>query len=766
MKKIISVTVIASALVLSPVSVRASSIKISETYSTKIVSIDDDGDSSTPKISEGQFSATSTLNVSVPLTGVDISTFNEGTSIDFQFGGTSIFGDDGAQVLSNDPHYTVGKRSVTFVKHREPDNFSSPIVFRLTASWTPSTLTMVATSAGGLDIFDAVGKFSPLEEEPSPRHLKNEPVEASIVVGDMAVATRLIYVNGTTSTKIKVVGGSDPDVDPGTEITLNSGQITGQADYTAPTLVILSPAANKRYSNDNTAITITGKAADTAAIASFSTRWNDSGFSEPTPFEEGSNNWSTEQTLIPGTNTIWAFSTDASGNNSRTNSRSFFYVVPSTLTLATNGSGSITGQRNGASLNIGQGYRIAAKPTKGSGQIFCFWNYASDNLATNLYDANLNFLMGPNLTLTANFAANPFPAAKGIYSGLFFDIENGVATNSAGFLTLTLTASGSFTGKILLGKDTYPISQLFHFDLDHMAVSFINVKRPGKPPLVCRLQLDLSTSQLTGSILQFDHYDPDLAVDVFVVSQLSAQLCNYQSNNPAPGLFNLATPVIGEDPSTAPGGSAFGSAVVDRRGNVKLILNLPDAVPTLTFGSCLAADGTFPFFSSFGGKGVVLGWLTFDSSGDLTMVSGQNINWIKSPSRTPYYPDGFGVSFSASGARYIAPTAGINVVDWTEGTVAFGNGNLDSPIFDDVTFANNVFTPAISENKITLKFLPATGLVSGSFVPVPGKKPVLFQGALVPGTGNSFGFFKGTNQTGSMFLGTAAVVDASHAASP
>src|SRR5437879_4084862 len=104
MKKIISVTVMASALVLSQVSIRASSIKISETYSTKIIFVDDDGDTSTPKVPVGQLGATATLNVSVPLTGVDISTFNEGTSIDFQFGGTSIFGDQGAQVLSNDLH--------------------------------------------------------------------------------------------------------------------------------------------------------------------------------------------------------------------------------------------------------------------------------------------------------------------------------------------------------------------------------------------------------------------------------------------------------------------------------------------------------------------------------------------------------------------------------------------------------------------------------------------------------------------------------------
>src|SRR4051812_16162034 len=119
-----------------------------------------------------------------------------------------------------------------------------------------------------------------------------------------------------------------------------------------PTISIVSPSAGQRVSN--AVFHVTGHAADNNALDSVYYSLN--GGSDT--LANGTSEWSADVLLTPGTNVVAAYALDTSGNYSPTRRTSFFYVVPSTLTLITNGLGGITHGFKGNLLEIGRTYSV------------------------------------------------------------------------------------------------------------------------------------------------------------------------------------------------------------------------------------------------------------------------------------------------------------------------------------------------------------------------------------------------------------------------
>jgi uncharacterized repeat protein (TIGR03803 family) len=168
------------------------------------------------------------------------------------------------------------------------------------------------------------------------------------------------------------------------------------------------------------------------------------------------------QAILPGTNTLSVQSEDVWGGLSRIVSRTFFYKVPSLLTLtnAGNGTGTFTSTASvpgdvlpadGAMLNVGESYRIIAKADRFS----LFRNWSSGGGGNSSAPA-LTFIMQSNLVLTATFVETPpvvtisspasnvrtaAPAFNGTASG-HFPIANVICSlaNTNGFATLTAGA--------------------------------------------------------------------------------------------------------------------------------------------------------------------------------------------------------------------------------------------------------------------------------------------------------------------------------------
>ncbi len=164
-------------------------------------------------------------------------------------------------------------------------------------------------------------------------------------------------------------------------------------DAAAPTLAIVSPKAGSNASN--AAFTVTGTAKDNVGVVSVAYQLNGGSWVSATATNSWTN-WNADVTLTPGTNTIKAYASDAAGNNSVTQSVSFFYAVPALLIVNTNGHGTVSPNENGALLDIGRSYTMKASAASG----FKFTGWAGSQTTTN---PTLTFLMASNLTFTANF---------------------------------------------------------------------------------------------------------------------------------------------------------------------------------------------------------------------------------------------------------------------------------------------------------------------------------------------------------------------------
>ena len=176
-------------------------------------------------------------------------------------------------------------------------------------------------------------------------------------------------------------------------------------DGIKPTNHITLPTAGLTVSNAS--YTVAGTASDNVFLAGVRYQLNGTGWNLAAT-GNGWTNWTAAVSLISGTNLVQAYSVDAAGNVSATNSVSFVCVLNTPLTVSTNGRGSITPNYNGTFLTIGKSYSLKAKAV--SGFVFSNWTggiFSPQNVLTN--GATLKFVMQSNLWLQANFRETAKP---------------------------------------------------------------------------------------------------------------------------------------------------------------------------------------------------------------------------------------------------------------------------------------------------------------------------------------------------------------------
>ena len=184
----------------------------------------------------------------------------------------------------------------------------------------------------------------------------------------------------------------------------NSQQVTVTVtpDTVQPTIVITSPTPGQLWSNS--AFTVTGTASDNAAVAGVCVSLTNSAGIGAWTLATGTNNWSAPVTLASGTNTVFAYAVDTSGNKSTTNKVNFDYVVSAPLTVQLTGKGTITPNYSNTVLQVGTTFSMTAAVVAGSGFAFTNWTGGTSSplvLLTN--GATVQFTMVSNLTLQANF---------------------------------------------------------------------------------------------------------------------------------------------------------------------------------------------------------------------------------------------------------------------------------------------------------------------------------------------------------------------------
>jgi hypothetical protein len=493
-----------------------------------------------------------------------------------------------------------------------------------------------------------------------------------------------------------------------------------------PKIAFTSPAAGARL----TAVTnlLTGTASDSVGVAAVESSLNGGAFTSA----NGTNTWNTPLVLPPGTNVLRVRATDTFGNLSLTNTRSFFQVVTSVLTLTIQGTGTVSGATNGQGLEVARGYRLLATP--GAGYVFSNWTgQASGNMSA------LNFQMQSNMTLQANFVPNPFLRVDGTYNGLFFE-TNEIRHENSGDLRLRVTPAGKYSASLRLAGRRHSASG--QFNLEGQATNII--VRTGTNSLTVHWAIDLQgLDQVIGTISDGQ----------WLAELLGDRALFNATTNPAPlaGRYTLVLP--GTLAAGTPDADGWGTLKVTTAGSGSGAGSLADGTK-FSRKVPLSKNGAWPLYAPlYRAKGSLIGWLQFDTNAPLDDLSGL-VAWFKtSQPDARYYPAGFTNQSTLIGSRYVAPTNSTDrVLELTNGVVILTGGNLSQAWTNDfVMSANNRVTNA-SLNKLSVTLSLGTGLFKGKFFDANVLRIASFSGALLQKTTNGFGYFLGTNQSGRILL--------------
>lgn len=407
----------------------------------------------------------------------------------------------------------------------------------------------------------------------------------------------------------------------------------------------------------------------------------------------------------------------------------------STITVQIIGSGTVSPNYNGQVLTIGNNYTMTATP--GSGYVFSKWTGGIYSTA-----ASLTFVMQRGFALQANFVPSPLIALKGTYNGIFYD-TNGVSRLNSGFITITMTTSGSFAGILQIGASKWPLAGQF----DGNGNATVIVNRGSMLPLTAQLQLDLygGSDQINGTVT---------ISDGSWTAELTANRAVFDANtNPCPkaGTYTLVIP--GTPGATqSPAGDGFALVKVTTAGLATLTGTLADGTP-VSQSTALSKSGRWALYAPlYVGRGSILGWLTFTntSGGDIDGWLG----WIRpvQPS-VALYTMGFTVVTEAIGSRYTQPPSGTRVLNFANGIVALTDGNLAEGFTNQIQLNSNNGVLNLGNNGLQLSIKTVNGLFSGKAQdPVTGKY-LPFKGVVLQKQNAGGGYFLNANQSGEVYFG-------------
>jgi len=176
---------------------------------------------------------------------------------------------------------------------------------------------------------------------------------------------------------------------PAWAITLS---VSNRSDTNLPTVKIASPNPKAKILATNGQFTIRGTAADNKVVTDVLVTFN--GDEYEAEMTDGKN-WSLPVELIPGTNTILAYSVDSAFNSSLVSTVTCTYAETTIFTIQTNGLGKVELSPKGPA-EIGKTYTLTASPANGS----AFVDWTGDMPTTN---RRIMFTMVPDKTAIANF---------------------------------------------------------------------------------------------------------------------------------------------------------------------------------------------------------------------------------------------------------------------------------------------------------------------------------------------------------------------------
>lgn len=325
-----------------------------------------------------------------------------------------------------------------------------------------------------------------------------------------------------------------------------------------------------------------------------------------------------------------------------------------------------------------------------------------------------------------------------VYNGLISS-PDGVAHDTAGYLTVKTTRTGRYSAKLVVGGRRYSASGALNGD----GVGTGTIRRAGSTPLDLHLQVAEEGNTIYGT-LSNEAESLDIVAD----------RASYNArSNPAPqaGRYTFAFPGA-EDSSAAPGGTSIGTVTVGTAGQLRFAGQLADGTK-VTQSAMISERNQWPFYASvYGGQGSTIGWVTFNPDAEDDLYG--PVLWTKtSRARARNYPGGFVIASDAIGSAY-QPVRGSAAIDLPDGQLVLQGANLSEEMVEGVTLgSNNKFASSTGNRNLKLSLQSNTGLIKGTVTEPGTNRKLAVNGVVLQKQGYAAGYFLGGNRSGNVYVG-------------
>jgi len=375
--------------------------------------------------------------------------------------------------------------------------------------------------------------------------------------------------------------------------------------------------------------------------------------------------------------------------------------------------------------------------------------------------------------------ANTRATLAGAYNGLVLNATATDLLNRNGLISLKVTATGTFTGKVTIAGASLPVSGIFlndgtaSFKVGKTYTPTLDLVKKAKPTPIAlgglKLSIDLATDyQVTGSIVGAG---PTLFADI------TADLAVYTSKkNPVAPLRAVPTDLLdptkekgkytslfvpGTTGAGTPSGYGYGTITISAAGVAKIVGKLADG-SSISYSNALSKDKKWPLFIPLYGKqGFIAAEVQFDATALTTDATASTL-WFKPanlPKQTYFaagWPTGLTPGFKAS--KYFVPTApsaknptpvnqntalGAGTPAGTALEIDLKDGALGTPLNANATIdAKSKVTVSTATNGVKVSFVASSGALSGSFTHTGNSKTVKFSGLAFQKDSTAGGFFQ------------------------
>ena len=329
--------------------------------------------------------------------------------------------------------------------------------------------------------------------------------------------------------------------------------------------------------------------------------------------------------------------------------------------------------------------------------------------------------------------SNWFAASAGNYGGL--SLASQVTNETSGYLKVTVTSSGAFTGRLTVAGMTYRLDGAFDASANYQGI----IVRKGASDLTLALHLD-PASEITGTV-----------GDGVTVSDLTANRVTFSAANKAPQAGKYTALLSGND---AVPGNGYLVVTISPTGGATATGRLADG-EKVSMSSYLNADGSVPYYAgiykSASGAGSVLGTMVFQP--DASVECTGTYAWFRPASTGAYYPGGFAELGNMTGTLLPGRTAGLKSAQVSAIAAELFGGGLAAPINEagQLPADEKIAWTAPGAENLALT-VSASGRVTGSFIdPVTGKK-CLVLGMWLANQQLGGGFFLGDSSAGALTL--------------